>query len=168
MAFKRTKAFFNRVGNKIASESKQAIGYNQIRDNHNELKGMWADIKGSVKKRQGRNETFQEAKTRLNVSSKDIEATRNNYALMSYLGLILTGFSFFSVIYLAFVGAKLSAIALPAVLGLYGLASTFRYSFWCFQIKNRNLCSISDFVASGEFFPKASLRPIFRKIEEIK
>lgn len=95
-----------------------------------------------------REETFEQAMQRLQVTEKDLQErmVANQRAL--YIILAFIGFLCLYVIYLLFHGAFLGVVLALAVIALSAVRA-FQYSFWNFQIKHKKLgCSFSDWLSA--------------------
>lgn len=92
-----------------------------------------------------REETFEEAMERLNLTESDIQTTANNYFLYSIVFLVIAVIAFIISFYFLIVHSSISAW----ILGLAGTAllvvQAFRFHFWYFQIKHRKLgCTFEE------------------------
>lgn len=122
------------------------------------VKSFWEKlvfIKESLtKKRESRIETFEQAQTRLNVSNTDIKAVEKNYIILAWLMTFFGVVCFGQAVYQLFFGASLMKGFASAVFLFYFSVMTFHYSFRVFQIRKRKLCSLREFLDSGEFIPR--------------
>lgn len=89
-------------------------------------------------------ETFEQAKTRLNLTEEDIQTSGQNYLMFAILyagiGLVTIGFG----IYLL-VGLFISGFIISLSLAAFLFGQAFRNHFWYFQIKNRKLgCTLEE------------------------
>ena len=113
------------------------IGAREIETNS---KALWGIIKDAIARPvQGKEESFNEAMQRLGLSETDVQNTITAYRRVSYLlltcGLVVFFYSFFllfshHVIFGFFLGLATSALF---------LAQAFKYHFWSFQMKRREL-----------------------------
>ncbi len=93
-----------------------------------------------------RQETFEEAMTRLRLSEKDIQARMRHCYISSWIyfsvALLLFLYGGYLLIYSTFSGFII-AFVLSGLAGVYA----YRDAFWYFQMKSRKLgCSFSNFV----------------------
>lgn len=122
------KTFFNPAG---------WIDYEGLKRQNAILYSMLRNL--FVRDQPARVETFEEAKTRLNLTEEDIQKSATIYRWYALffviIGVILLGYAF----YLLFSGKTILGWLLGlAVSGLF-LAQAFKYDFWAFQIKRRKL-----------------------------
>ena len=140
------------------NQVKYISGWDAIKKNHQTLTPLIDNIKESVAVAKGNvkvnKETFEQAKSRLNVSEDEIEKVRNNYVLITWIFWFFTIVSFGTVIYSLFGHHSVLGSLVPLVLSAYGATAILRYSFRAYQIKVRKLCSLKEFINVGEFFPK--------------
>ena len=122
------------------------IGWGTLKVNTKNLIDMTKDIL-VVKKVD--EETFEQAKKRLNLTEKDIERAKNYYVKFSMLFLAVTVLSLIYTFYLFLSAYFLSGVIAFLVTVLSALES-FMFHFRYFQIKHRKLgCTIKEWF-SGE------------------
>ena len=113
-----------------------------------QFRTTWDIIKDAVSPQEvGRQETFDEAMKRLELTEEDIQKSQNNYLLFASLfvlcGVLTLVFSF----YLIFHHKTFSGMILGFVTSTLFFVYAFRYHFWYFQIKHRKLgCTIDDWL----------------------
>ncbi len=136
--------------------AKGLVNAEELKDNLDEIKNM-ANVVLNPKNasKQGKVETFEEAKQRLKLSQEDLKSTYYNFTWMFYIYFIFAIMCYFGVVYyLFFAPAKLPALSFFGI-GCFLTAASFKYSFRAFQIKHQKLCSISDWLErKNEWFPK--------------
>ncbi|MCW5156329.1 hypothetical protein [Burkholderia cenocepacia] len=105
--------------------------------------------------RNSRQETFQEAMTRLGLTEIDLIQNYRSNAFIFYISLFFTATCFLGATYYLFVKHNLlPALAMLSIM-LLCLANSFKYSFRAFQIKHRKLCSVKEWwIRENEWFPK--------------
>lgn len=148
---------FKSMKNKAVSLSRAWIGYSAIKEQHSQIKKMASVLKPkSIKqiREESRCETFEEAKTRLKVTNKDISKNYYNYMYMFYFSLLMLTVCFVMLVKYLYIDQQL----MPNILGFIGVsvlfaAASVRYSFLCYQIKNKTLCSFNKFLDSSSIFP---------------
>ncbi len=101
---------------------------------------LWAALRGLfTKETQQRTESFEQAVQRLGLTEQDIQNVQTSYrhyALgLLLVGLILFCYAFFLLFYYKTFAGWLLGLAASAL--LFGQA--FRYDFWAFQMKRRQL-----------------------------
>lgn len=103
-------------------------------------KTIWAAIKGlfTISKPE-RTESFEEAVERLGLTDADVLSAANSYR---WYALMLAGFALLSFAYGFFLlfryGTLLGFLLSLGVTGLF-LAQGFKYDFWSFQMRRRQL-----------------------------
>ena len=113
------------------------IDYDSLRDQN---RTIWGILRTTfTPDRPEREETFEQAKKRLNLSDEDIETTEKNYQfyaiIFAILGILCFIYSFYLVIeHFTFTGLLLGLAATALF-----LSQAFKYDFWCMQLKNRKL-----------------------------
>ena len=122
------KTFFNPAG---------WLGYESLKEQHQVLKSTFKDV-FSVEK-PTREETFDEAMQRLDLTPEEINAQMISYRRYAYFFLVIGFLVFFYAFHLLF---RLKSLV-PWLLGL-GVSAilfsqAFKYHFWAFQIEQRKL-----------------------------
>lgn len=123
------------------------VGYKQLAETSKSIGSILKTL--FVPAKAERQETFEEALVRLNLTEQDIAQRKKEFTrlLFFYTGLAIVIFLY--AIYLAFAHSIHGSIAAFAVT-LIALAMVFRYHFWLFQIKQRRLgCSFKEWLNSG-------------------
>lgn len=138
---------------KLLNKTKKVVAYDDIKKNHNN----YMDIINKIKKpmeEQARIETFEIAMKRQNLNQDDIKKVHSNLFIV-WISAIL--FSIFSVviqgiyIYKGFYFGAIAMVGVQAIL----LAIIFEKQFRMYQIQNKNLCSVNDFLKSNDRLPRA-------------
>lgn len=109
----------------------------------NGIKGMF------VPQQSVTSESFNDAKTRMNLSDDELLSKQNALfrlsMLMLFVAVLLLGYSGYQLFY-----GSLKAFLVSLVVTLIALVLAFRYHFWYFQIKHRKLgCSINEWYRQG-------------------
>ncbi len=100
-------------------------------------------------KKSDRQETFEEAKIRLNLSEEDIQKRARDCAKFALGFAIFAFLTLFYMIYL-FWHAHIAAGLLAFVITVMVLTQAFRYHFWYFQMKSRKLgCTFKEWLESS-------------------
>jgi intracellular multiplication protein IcmV len=97
-----------------------------------------------------RNETFEQAIRRFNLSEADINKKAGNLYTLSiiFCGIALCLLAY--AIYLIIMHGSIMAVIVTLVLSSIILAKAFSYHFWVFQIKKRRLgCSLQEWFKEG-------------------
>jgi intracellular multiplication protein IcmV len=91
-----------------------------------------------------REETFEEAMARLNLTEAMLEQRRRQYSILVYLFLVFSSTVFVYGMYLAYCH-NWGGMSLAVALMFYSLSQAFRYDFWVFQFTRRKLgCSVKE------------------------
>lgn len=92
----------------------------------------------------GYEETFEEAKDRLQLSDNEIELQSKNYLLVSVIFFLAFLSLFCYTAYLVYNKNRLSA-ALSGAITIYALSFSIRHHFWYFQLRQKKLgCTLSE------------------------
>jgi len=141
---------------KIVNDSGDLIGVKSIINNSAEIKDMAKNVfspKEQIK--DAREETFKEAKERLQVTDSDLVLVYKNYVKILYISLALSVFLFFFVLYSLFVKHNIISGLSGLVFIAFCLANAFKFSFRSFQIKHQKLCSVKEWYdRPNEWLPK--------------
>ncbi len=116
--------------------------------------GKIEDIKSAFAKKEVREETFEQAKARLGVSDSDIKAVQKNYSIIAWMFVFFGMVCFVQAIYFLFFAHSITKALPGSVFTVFFSLVAFKYSFRVFQIKNKKLCSVKEFLYSGEFLPR--------------
>jgi hypothetical protein len=101
---------------------------------------LFASIKGLfVREEPPKQETFEEAKSRFNLSDEEIQSIATRYRLYAVFFAILGLVIFAYALYLLFSNTTLLGFILGLAVSGFGFAQAFRYDFWAFQIRRRQL-----------------------------
>lgn len=86
-----------------------------------------------------RQESFAEAKERLNLSDEDVDLAMKNYRLYAMVFMGLGALAFFYGFYLLFRYVSILDWAIGMGVAALFLAQAFRYDFWSLQMRRRTL-----------------------------
>ena len=86
-----------------------------------------------------REESFEQAMKRLNLTEEDVKKTATSYRYYALFFFILGFLSFIYAFFLLFSRGFLSGWILSLAVCLLLLSQAFRFDFWAFQMKNRTL-----------------------------
>lgn len=90
--------------------------------------------------------SFDEAMKAKNIDEHELEVIKKQLATMITIFLMVSLLGFIYGIYVLLLGNVLGFIISMSVT-LYGLAQTFKYHFWMFEIKNRKLgCTFKEWL----------------------
>ncbi len=109
----------------------------------NGIKGMFVPQQAVT------SESFNTAKTRMNLSDAELLSKQNALfrlsILMLVIAVLLLGYSGYQLFY-----GTLRAFIVSLVVTLIALVLAFRYHFWYFQIKHRKLgCTLNEWYRQG-------------------
>ena len=134
---------------------KKILNKDDIEQSFNEIKDMYDTVLSPKKQiKNAKQETFTDARRRLNINDLDLLKTYKNYVYCFYLSILFVficlGLLFY---YLFFKQAIIPSIAMLSFV-LFSLSNAFRFSFRTFQIRHQKLCSVKDWWdRSEEWFP---------------
>lgn len=121
-----------------------SLGYGRLKKNAQGIKSIAAGL--TTTQEATREETFEEALVRLNLTPQDIEKREREFKrlvmIFSILGIVVLGYFIFSV-------TQKALIASLGSLGIFFfiLAQLFRYHFWLFQIRQKRLgCTFKEWL----------------------
>lgn len=122
------------------------MSFHFIRDSFDKTAGVVADL--VIPKQAERQETFEDALRRLNLTEDDIKARQSEFtrlvAIFMILGVSIIGYAIYMVIHKNYAAGLISIC-----LSLYAFSQAFRFHFWLFQMKNRKLgCTIQEWLNS--------------------
>lgn len=147
----------------MSQEKKQKEGFiskvlsvNQIKENHNQIASLASSVFNVKKlKENAKNETFQEAVERLNVTKSDLKQNYKNLVYQLYASLFFSVICFLGVLSALFVDKNvITAISFLVIMGLC-LIQSFKFSFRAYQIKKKKLCSPKEWWnEASEWIPK--------------
>jgi len=119
------------------------------------IKGWWSWILSTGKrtftpyKPEKREETFEQAATRLGLGSDQLDEKQSNFLWMSRLFLVIAALIFGYTGYLIAEAAYI-AVLIAFVLGCIAALFFVQFHFWYFQIKERRLgCSFKEWFRKG-------------------
>jgi len=121
------------------------FGYDEVKGH---TKIIWAVIQGLIYPAQSeRSETFDEALERLNLTHADANRTARNYYIFAVF-FVVCGFSAIVFgLYISKLYHTVSAFFLALAVAALFLSQAFRYHFWFFQIKHRQLgCTFQEWL----------------------
>lgn len=153
------KGFFKSKGKENKEKerfdySKKFLGTSQIVENHNEIKKMASNLLSANQTIQNaKTENFKQAMERMGTHTSQLPIIHKNYLISFYISIVAFAFTLLFGLHLGVSGnGILPMLSCFSIAGLC-FANAFRFSFRCFQIKYRKLCSIQDFLKNKEFFP---------------
>lgn len=151
--FKRTKKVARNSVRFVKNEGSKTLNVDEIKENYHSIKDLAHDVIDPRKIKQGRIETFESAKQRLNLSEKDIEGSYQNFFWRFYIFLM-----FLSLVIGIIVSGviKGSYNAVPIALGgsIIFIAQMVVASFRTFQIRHRELFSLKTWASNpSEWIP---------------
>ncbi|MHB1946837.1 MAG: type IVB secretion system protein IcmV [Gammaproteobacteria bacterium] len=134
-----------KVNRKTFFNPRAWLGYDYVKAQSLGLFGTIKLLFGAKIEEGPQDETFEQAKQRLNLTDEDIATTEMNYLLLTAfyasVGFVIVCAAFYLLITDASYAAFILALALSTV--LFGQA--FRSHFWYFQIKSRKLgCTFDE------------------------
>ncbi|MEY3182753.1 MAG: intracellular multiplication protein IcmV [Pseudomonadota bacterium] len=95
-----------------------------------------------------REETFEAAMARLQLTDTMVEERRRQYSILVYIFLAFSFIIFAYGIYLAYQHSW-GGVSLSMALTVYSLSQAFRYDFWVYQFTQRRLgCSVKEWWSS--------------------
>lgn len=132
--------------------SKKIIAADEIKKNATDIKDMASILLKPTKNT--RNETFNDAKKRLNVNDMELFQVYKNYFYSFYISFAFSIICFALLMkYLFMDNNIMGGIATLSILCIC-LANSFRFSFRAFQIKHQKLCTVKEWFDRGnEWFP---------------
>lgn len=119
------------------------IGLNGLVD---QFRTTWSVIKNlfTIRKPE-RQETFEQAMQRFNLTEQDVVQIKSRYLYYSLLFLSLAGVVFLYAFYLLILKDTFAGWMLGMAVSTLLLANAFRYNFWFFQIKHKKLgCTFDE------------------------
>ena|SRR5579872_3984403 len=122
--------------------AKKAVGFSGLRKNAQAIGAVAVSL--TTIQKPGREETFEEAMTRLNLTPQDIQNREREFKRLVIVFCLL------GVGVLAYFVYSVTQKALIASLGSMGIfffivAHVFRYHFWLFQIRQKRLgCTFKE------------------------
>lgn len=134
--------------------TKKFIGTENIQKNHEEIKNMATSLLSPNKiLENARTENFKQAMERMGTTVQQLPKIHKNFMISFYVAL--AGFIFCLLLALHFLISGQGILAMLSSLAIASLcfANAFNFSFRCFQIKYRKLCSVKDYLNNKEFFP---------------
>lgn len=133
---------------------KKIVNYDEIKKMNVDIKDMAANVlspKNVIKN--AKQENFQSAKKRLNVTDLDLIKNYNNFVYVLYIFLLFCVISIISMFYFLLSAQIMSALISISILSFF-IANSFKFSFRAFQIKHQKLCSVKEwFDRKEEWFP---------------
>jgi hypothetical protein len=84
-------------------------------------------------------ETFEEAINRLGLTEADVDGIRKNYRTYAFLFLMIGLITFFYTFYILFAYASYTGFIIGMAVAALFFSQAFRYDFWSFQIRRRQL-----------------------------
>jgi len=117
------------------------LGYSAMKANNRTLWEVLKDLFTMPKKEMVKEETFEQAMQRLNMTEDDVESAVKNFRSYAIMFVIIGMTVFFYAFYLLFSvkGPYISAWLLGVATSALFLSQAFKYDFWSFQMKRRQL-----------------------------
>lgn len=134
----------------------KALSVGQIKENHKQISSMASSLFNVKKiKENAKNETFEDAVSRLHVTKSDLKQNYKNLIYSLYASIFFMIICFLGVISSLFVQKDiLNAITFLVVMFIC-VAQSFKFSFRAFQIKKKRLCTPKEWWDSAsEWIPK--------------
>ncbi len=141
-------------GSNAKEESKKLLGTEEIKKNASFIASM-AKVLFNPKEttKNAKQETFMEAKKRLNINEADLIKVYKNHVWSFYLSLLFALFCLFVLLINVFSFNFVGIFSSLAIL-LVCLSQCFKFSFRAFQIRHQKLCPVSDWTKRpAEWFP---------------
>lgn len=139
--------------NKLLGKTKKVIAYDEIKSNHDIYKSFLDRIKKSMQE-QARIETFEIAVKRQNLNQDDLKKVHSNLFIIWITSLLFLFFSFVIQGIYFYKGSYAGAFAMIGVQAILA-AVIFEKQFRMYQIQNKNLCSVDEFLKSNNKLPRA-------------
>lgn len=148
--FKRTRGWFSRG----KDYGREVVNADQIQSEWGSIK----DMAGKVlrpSKAEGREETFDNAMSRLKLTEEDIRGSYKFHVVRLYIFTVGLGVAFITSLVSVFNGSWMQAIACLGVAAAMA-ALSFQASFRAFQIRRRELFDVSFWLENPrEWIPKS-------------
>lgn len=156
---------FNLLGrkkDKIVGSSKKMLGFEEMKKNHNYISGIAKETLNpySVKQREIRNETFENAYNRLGIDEETLGKVYSNYVLKFYISI-----AFIMILIAIIVNGLLakefltlfSSIGVACVIISQAISGSFRAS----QINKRELITFKEWYSDSEnWFPSIKRKTV--------
>ncbi len=126
----------------LENMAKNAMGYGRLRKEAQGIKTLASGLSSAQKA--AREETFQEALSRLNLTEQDIESREREF---KRLVVVFAALGIGVLMYFIYAVTQKALIASLGSLGIFFfvLGQLFRYHFWLFQIRQRRLgCTFKE------------------------
>lgn len=138
------------VNRKTFFNPKASLGYDTIKRQARLIVDIGKDTFIPVKPE--RQETFEEAMQRLNLTEDDIKSSEENYLIYSLIFVALGAIAFSASFILLFYYNTLSGFLMGLGATALLLTQAFRFHFWHFQIKYRKLgCTFEEWKRGKPF-----------------
>lgn len=159
----------NFIGKKVSSfsnYSKDVVGYDYLKEQNKELKNTAQKLFGTKEQlKNAKTESFSSAKKRLGLSDVDLVVKYSDMSKLFYTNLGIIGVLFLIILYMLYQGLFFQSLITLTLVGVC-CANCFKYSFRCFQIKNKKLCPVSDWAKKGDYFPVLTISGVFTLEDE--
>lgn len=105
-------------------------------------------IKKTLKEKEKENitESFDEAMYRLNLTDEILEQKYDTFRKISIISFIFLALLILILIYVSFKQTALMNMIILSIFSFYFLVNGLKFSFHCYQIKNRKLKSLKEFI----------------------
>jgi intracellular multiplication protein IcmV len=162
------KSIFKKIFTSNVSLAKQALNVKENKENILFIKDSIKALSPKEQIKNSKNETFEDAMARLNVTEKDLENNYKNFSRITYISIFLTILLFILANYFLFFEHIIIKALSTIVVMFLSLTYSFKFSFRAFQIKHRELCDVKKWwESSSEWLPQLSLKKkIIEKTEK--
>src|SRR3990167_6272021 len=126
-----------KISRKTFINPSEWLDYENLKTHHQTLLGV---VKATFTPAKAtREETFDEAMTRLKLTEADINQTETRFRNTAIVFLVIGLIAFLYAFYLLFRYTSLTGWLLGIVVAFLFFSQAFKYDFWSFQIKSRKL-----------------------------
>jgi intracellular multiplication protein IcmV len=141
-----------KVSRKTFFNPRAWLGYDELK---NQTKTIWDTLRALfTSSKPQRQETFEQAMQRLQLSEKDIKEKQATYLNYAIAFIILAVCSFLSSFYYLIHHHTFSGMILGFAVTTLFATQAFRFHFWYFQIKHRKLgCTYKEWRQGKPFEP---------------
>lgn len=142
------------IARRIFVPSWSDFGFKPMIDSFNSISNTFGAIKKSLRKKEYKPETFEEARIRANLSDSDIADIKKNLTITSWMFASFGVFCFIQAMYFLIFKHSISSAIPSSVFTVFFSLACFKFSFRVYQLKIKKLCSANEFLNSGEFIPR--------------
>jgi intracellular multiplication protein IcmV len=126
-----------KVSRKTFFDPRAWLGYDEVKDH---TSTVWNNLKAQcVVSAPTREETFTDAMARLGLTEEDIQNSIKSYRLFALIFFIFGILAFAYAFYLLFQHYSITGWMLGLVVCALFMSQAFRFDFWSFQMKKRQL-----------------------------